>query len=108
MIYLDNSATTRPCAEAVAAMTEMLTDCWGNPSSVHTLGIQAERRLKLARRQVAELLGAEASSPRAGLDQGRGRGHGDGPRAPAAGLQAACDPHGLLQGGQHGPLHLCA
>ena len=59
MIYLDNSATTRPCAEAVAAMTEMLTDCWGNPSSVHTLGIQAERRLKLARRQVAELLGAE-------------------------------------------------
>ena len=61
-----------------------------------------------SREQGAELLGAEASSPRAGLDQGRGRGHGDGPRAPAAGLQAACDPHGLLQGGQHGPLHLCA
>jgi len=59
MIYLDNSATTKPCPEAVAAMTELLTECWGNPSSVHTLGILAERKLKEARRQVAELLGAE-------------------------------------------------
>ena len=59
MIYLDNSATTKPCPEAVAAMTEMLTECWGNPSSVHGLGVQAERKLKEARRQVAELMGAE-------------------------------------------------
>lgn len=59
MIYLDNSATTKPCAEAVAAMNEMLTEGWGNPSSVHNLGIEAERRLRLARSQVAELLGAE-------------------------------------------------
>ncbi len=59
MIYLDNSATTRPCGEAVAAMTEMLTEDWGNPSSVHSLGVQAERRLKEARRQVAALMGAE-------------------------------------------------
>ena len=28
MIYLDNSATTRPCPEAVQAMTHMLTECW--------------------------------------------------------------------------------
>ena len=59
MIYLDNSATTRPCPEAVAAMTYMLTECWGNPSSVHHLGVEAERKLKEARRQVADLLGAE-------------------------------------------------
>ena len=59
MIYLDNSATTRPCPEAVAAMTHMLTDCWGNPSSVHHLGVEAERKLKEARKQVADLLGAE-------------------------------------------------
>ncbi len=60
MIYLDNSATTKPCPEAVAAMTDMLTNCWGNPSSVHHLGVEAEARMKLARKQVADLLGAEA------------------------------------------------
>ena len=59
MIYLDNSATTRPCPEAVAAMQEMLTQYWGNPSSVHGMGIQAERKLKEARRAVADRLGAE-------------------------------------------------
>lgn len=59
MIYLDNSATTRPCPEAVEAMTHMLTACWGNPSSVHNLGFQAERALKDARKQVADLMGAE-------------------------------------------------
>jgi len=59
MIYLDNSATTRPCAEAVEAMTHMLTQCWGNPSSVHHLGVEAEHKLKEARKNVADLLGAE-------------------------------------------------
>ena len=59
MIYLDNSATTKPCAAAVAAMTEMLTQHWGNPSSVHNLGVETERKMKKAREQVAQLLGAE-------------------------------------------------
>ena len=59
MIYLDNSATTKPCKEAVEAMNHMLTQCWGNPSSVHHLGVEAERQMKTARNQVAELLGAE-------------------------------------------------
>ena len=59
MIYLDNSATTQPCAACVQAMTGMLTDCWGNPSSVHELGIAASRRLRQARQQVADALGAE-------------------------------------------------
>ena len=57
--YLDNSATTRPCPEAVEAIGQMLTECWGNPSSVHRLGTEAHRRLELARRQVAEAMGAE-------------------------------------------------
>ena len=61
MIYLDNSATTRPCAACVEAMDDMLTNCWGNPSSVHSLGIEAEKRLKTARGQVAALLGAETA-----------------------------------------------
>ena len=57
--YLDNSATTRPCPEAVAAISETLNECWGNPSSVHRLGIEAAHRLADARAQVAEALGAE-------------------------------------------------
>jgi cysteine desulfurase len=59
MIYLDNSATTKPCKACVDAMDELLNDCWGNPSSVHELGIEAEKRLRLARGQAAALLGAE-------------------------------------------------
>ena len=57
--YLDNSATTRPCPEAVAAVSETLNECWGNPSSVHRLGVEAAHRLAQARAQVAEALGAE-------------------------------------------------
>ncbi len=57
--YFDNSATTKPCLEAVAAMTEALTDCWGNPSSLHNYGIAAHRRIQSARLSVAKALGAE-------------------------------------------------
>ena len=59
MIYLDNSATTKPRPEAVAAMTEALTSAWGNPSSVHSLGIAAEHLLRSSREAVAAKLGAE-------------------------------------------------
>ena len=59
MIYLDNAATTRPCAEAVAAVTTALTARWGNPSAVHRLGIEAARLLRAARQDVAEAMGAE-------------------------------------------------
>ena len=59
MIYLDNSATTKPSAACVSAMTRLLCDHWGNPSSVHDLGIEAERELKSARKAVANALGAE-------------------------------------------------
>ena len=57
--YLDNSATTRPCPEAIEAIDQTLNECWGNPSSVHRLGVEAHHRLDLARHQVAEALGAE-------------------------------------------------
>ena len=40
-------------------MTEALTDCWGNPSSVYALGIDAAHRLRQARQAVAAALGAE-------------------------------------------------
>ena len=59
MIYLDNSATTKPCTEAVAAMTSALTENWGNPSSLYSFGIDAAHSLRTARNQVAAALGAE-------------------------------------------------
>ncbi len=59
MIYLDNSATTKPCAEAVAAMTQALTEGWGNPSALYGFGIDAAHALRAARGQVADALGAE-------------------------------------------------
>ena len=60
MIYLDNSATTRPCEEAVQAITQALTEKWANPSGLYDFGIQAGRDLKTARSQVAAAMGAEA------------------------------------------------
>lgn len=57
--YLDNSATTRPCPEAVAAIEHTLRECWGNPSSAHRLGVEASHLLSRSRAQVAEAMGAE-------------------------------------------------
>ena len=59
MIYLDNSATTKPCAEAVEAMTKALTENWANPSALYGFGIEAARLLRNARHQVAAAMGAE-------------------------------------------------
>ena len=59
MIYLDNSATTKPCTQAVEAMTRALTQDWGNPSALYDFGINAARQLRLARQQVAAAMGAE-------------------------------------------------
>ena len=59
MIYLDNSATTKPCTEAVNAMTAALTERWANPSALYQFGIDAARDLRLARAKVASALGAE-------------------------------------------------
>ena len=59
MIYLDNSATTKPCKEAVEAMQESLTQLWANPSALYGFGIDAARALRTARGRVAQALGAE-------------------------------------------------
>ena len=59
MIYLDNSATTKPCAEAVEAMTAALTENWGNPSALYGFGIDAAGMLRSARHKVAAAMGAE-------------------------------------------------
>ena len=59
MIYLDNSATTKPCGEAVSAAVQAMERGWGNPSSVHGFGMEAETLLRDARKKVASALGAE-------------------------------------------------
>ncbi len=59
MIYLDNSATTKPCKEAVEAMTHALTEGWANPSALYNFGIDAAHALRDARIQVAAAMGAE-------------------------------------------------
>lgn len=60
MVYLDNSSTTQPDPSVVDAMVKVLTEEYGNPSSLHRLGSRAEELVMDARRSVAELLGARA------------------------------------------------
>ena len=59
MIYLDNSATTKPCPEAVEAITKSLTDNWANPSALYGFGFDTAKLLRTARHQVAAAMGAE-------------------------------------------------
>ena len=59
MIYLDNSATTKPCGAAVEAMEKALTEDWANPSALYGFGIDAARQLRTARAAVAAAMGAE-------------------------------------------------
>ncbi len=59
MIYLDNSATTKPCPEAVEATARALTENWGNPSALYDFGIDTAYSLSAARSAVAKAMGAE-------------------------------------------------
>ena len=59
MIYLDNSATTKPCKEAVEAMMLAMTEGWANPSALYGFGIDAAHGLRNARMAVAKAMGAE-------------------------------------------------
>lgn len=59
LVYLDNSATTRVCQEAADAALSAMTTCFGNPSSLHTMGVKAEEQMEKARTQVANALGCE-------------------------------------------------
>ena len=60
-VYFDNAATTKPCPEAVEAVTRALTEDYGNPSSGHAPGRRAAAALKEAREEIARTLGCEAS-----------------------------------------------
>ncbi|MBO4876484.1 MAG: cysteine desulfurase [Ruminococcus sp.] len=61
MIYLDNAATTKPCKEAVEAAVNAMTSGFGNPSSLHRAGLDAQLIVDGARRIIADTLGADSS-----------------------------------------------
>ena len=55
--YLDNSATTRVCKAAADKALDMMTENYGNPSSLHRLGVNAELAVEEARESIAQALG---------------------------------------------------
>ena len=60
MIYLDNSATTKICDEALKKYNEVSTGFFGNPSSLHKMGFDAEKLLSDARGEILRSLSARA------------------------------------------------
>ena len=61
-VYLDNAATTKPCDACAEAMLAAMRDTYGNPSSLHTMGLDAEKTVDAARRQIASALHCEPSA----------------------------------------------
>ena len=59
MIYFDNAATTKPCAECIAAIGTALTEQYGNPSSLHSFGYAAQKCVDEARANIAKALSCE-------------------------------------------------
>lgn len=55
-VYLDNSATTRAFPEVVELMTKIMCEDYGNPSSMHMKGVQAEQYLRYAKETLARIL----------------------------------------------------
>ena len=58
--YLDNSATTAVCKAAADKALYMMTDNYGNPSSLHKMGIRAEEEVEKAREIIARSLSVDS------------------------------------------------
>ncbi len=58
VVYMDNNATTQVAPEVVEAMMPYLTEAYGNPSSMYTFGGKVGGSIKIARQQIASLIGA--------------------------------------------------
>lgn len=61
MIYLDNSATTKPYDDVLQSYITVAQNYFGNPSSLHALGGEAERLLSQSRSVIAGLLGVKSA-----------------------------------------------
>ena len=55
-VYLDNAATTKPCEPAVSAAFQNMVEDFGNPSSLHNIGLKAEQNVTEARKAIAAAL----------------------------------------------------
>lgn len=62
MIYLDNSATTRQHDQVTDTMLTYMREDFGNPSSLYSLGITAEKAVKEARKKVMKAMGRKAGT----------------------------------------------
>ena len=58
LVYLDNSATTRQYDQVTDAMAEAMRETYGNPSSLHSLGVAAEKKVREVRKALASAFGA--------------------------------------------------
>lgn len=58
-VYLDNAATTMVRPEVIEAMLPVFSQCYGNPSSLHSFAQEASKRMEEARAQVAAAIGAK-------------------------------------------------
>ena len=59
MIYADHAATTQMNDAAARTMLSLMTDCWGNPSSLYAFGQKAKEVLEKSRQDIAAVIGAE-------------------------------------------------
>tara|TARA_B100001250_G_scaffold40071_1_gene31825 strand:+ start:1830 stop:2966 length:1137 start_codon:yes stop_codon:yes gene_type:complete len=60
-IYFDNAATTRVRDEVISEISDILKDCFGNPSSTHSYGRSAKSYIESSRKKIAEILNCETS-----------------------------------------------
>ncbi len=58
-VYFDNAATTKPSESVIEGMIEVFTELYGNPSSLHSKGVEIERKIKDVRRLLAKSLACE-------------------------------------------------
>lgn len=61
MIYADNAATTAMSEAAIARMTEVMRQTYGNPSSLYSIGQEAKEVLEQARADIASVIGANTN-----------------------------------------------
>ena len=57
-VYLDNAATTQPCNAAIKSMVRVMQENYGNPSSLHLKGIEAEKEIIFAKQTIASMINA--------------------------------------------------
>ena len=57
-VYLDNSATTRQYDQVTDTMIELMRETYGNPSSLHMMGVEAEKKVRASRKIFAQAIGA--------------------------------------------------